>query len=137
LNEVRVGANFIRCWPDQRHLCTVLPDGAEVPASPNHTPADVALAHELGYPSTWELTLAHEVCHTYLAVEMGAECSPVLWWVAHQDSWDEHEQNMFQIEEAVVLDFQRALNGRGEHEPAMPHLLPGARALIATLLGES
>lgn len=139
MNEVRVGDCIIRCWPDQRHICTVLPDGSEVPAAPNHTPSDIALAHELGYGGdTWRMTLEHEVGHTIVAVYL-YKCaySHTLWWVAHPRPIGPKDAESFESDENIVLDFQRKLSGK---EPCPVWSIPmmtKARALIARLMGEA
>lgn len=139
MNEVRIGDNFIRCWPEQQHICTVLPDGSEVPASPNHTEEDVARASELGYASTWEMSRDHEAMHTYLAHRLGLPYSPTLWWVAHQATvpMTPAMQERFAAEEAMVMEFQRVLTGRESPGPLAALWLPEARAIIATLLGRA
>lgn len=106
---VTLGICTIEWDNDQQWLVTRFPDGTQVPATPNHRPEDIALATELGYPNTWEMSRDHELAHTWLAVREGRDFSPVLWAVAHRTVLPPGQADR---EEARVIEFQRSLDKR-------------------------
>lgn len=133
----RCGVCVIRVWPETMFVETVWPDGAKVPAAPNFDDASCALAAELGYKDTWAMSLAHETLHTWLAVQAGLPFfSPTLWYVAHQLK---PPRGLAPTEEARVLAFQAALNGRDRDRAALDTiagwftLVAPARAFLAGL----
>jgi hypothetical protein len=94
---------------DEHQLVTTrFPDGAELVAAPNHTPDDIARAHQLGYQGdVWAMTRDHDPAHTWLAEQDGYLWSWVMWDLAHgaePDPW------RVGPDEAAVLRFQAALD---------------------------
>lgn len=93
---------------ENRYLVTRFEDGTYVPATPNYTDDDILRAYELGYDGdTWQLSLDHEVAHTFLATREGLQASPTLWKIAHPDFT--LSAAAIANEEARVLEFQRLL----------------------------
>jgi hypothetical protein len=108
---IPLGKCRVEIWESTRFLRTVFEDGLEVPATANHDTASTRLAADLGYPSTWEMSKAHEIAHTLIMCACGYGWSPVLRGVAVRSAGGDKEaivsKAMSGIEEAVVLDFQR------------------------------
>lgn len=94
---------------EEREICwTHFPDGTSVPATANNDAESVERAKELGYHSTWEMTLFHELSHSLLAAAMGLPYSPVLWMVAHPDDPKPPKATLHE-EECQVFTIQKAL----------------------------
>lgn len=134
----RLGACTVRIFPDVPYLETIFAaDGAKVPAAPNHEPADVARAAALGYGGdTWQMTLAHEQLHTFLAQWLGEPYSPTLRGVALGISVP---PEVWGPEEGRVLALQALLN-HAEPDPEglrlltvalLEHLVRTARLFLA------
>ena len=116
---------FTACWVNLSDAWTetVFHDGTRVVAVPGNDAAYGAHARDLGYAgenANAQMSQEHEVLHTFLADRLrGGGASPTLWAVAHDQTgmvapvWEQ------EIEEALVLSFQRFLNGGdGGHEIA-------------------
>jgi hypothetical protein len=91
-----------------RYMETVFEDGSVAPARPNFEPSDITRAHDLGYDGdTWQMTLDHELMHTWVAEMMGQPYSVILWNVAHggKNRWPPGGKE----EEGYVTSMQRFL----------------------------
>lgn len=114
--EYFIGGNRVIVDDDARRLWTVFPDGSGLYAAANHDAESLALARELGYPDTWEMSRAHELTHSYLAVLVGEPHSPTLWTVAHPGEPRAASAEARAIEEWLVIEFQRYLNTGTLHD---------------------
>jgi hypothetical protein len=83
-------------------------DNTSCPSTWNDTVESWQMARELGYEHPREMSVDHEILHTFLAGHAGLSHSPTLWEVAHQKG----EMPLYKQyeEEAEVLGFQRFLN---------------------------
>lgn len=95
---------------------TVFRDGTRVTAMPEEGEDYRLQAEDLGYSgedAAANMSREHELLHTFLADRLrDGGASPTLWAVAHEQTgmiapvWEQEE------EEALVLAFQRYMNGR-------------------------
>jgi hypothetical protein len=120
---------------EARYVQTVFEDGTYAPATPNQREEDINRARDLGYDGdTWEMTLDHELLHTWVPQQMGLAYSQILWNVAHGGGkkwppWGKEE-------EGYVTSFQRYLRLNKMDEMVqgffgrinMPHHVAVARA---------
>lgn len=119
---------------DREECCvqTLFQDGSLVLARPNFTDEDRARARSLGYPGVYEMTLEHDVLHSFLAQRRGLDASPVLWAVAHGE---ELPGEVAGREEALVLAFARYMNDVAAFDPCLDVLDdPGAARREALLI---
>lgn len=100
--KYKIGITEVEVWDDC--IVTIFSDGATVIAGDNHNLAD---AERYGYETdTFQMSVDHEIAHTWIAWVTGCGFSRVLWDQAHNvphgvwASW----------EEEVVLTFQSGLD---------------------------
>jgi hypothetical protein len=104
LETFKYGGTWVLVRPG--YVSTVLPDGATVVATPNHTPEDVERAHRLGYAGdVVAMTRDHDRFHALLAHALGLKESPALRDVANGAT-----SEIGCAEEDMVLAAQRFLN---------------------------
>ena len=100
-SECTVGINMVSGYVE-----TVFEDEKVAPASPS--PGLEIYSKDLGYGHDLRLlTIHNQILHTFLMEHFGHPYSPFLWAVAH-----EQESDGF-WERAIVLSFQKYMNGRG------------------------
>jgi hypothetical protein len=122
----------VREYPEQGesgYLVTVFADGAECPATRDHTMENADYARHLGYAAVRDALREHELAHAATAEWLGFPYSPTLWAVAHDFGPGTAPYEQMLHEEALVLDFQRYMQ-TGEVGPALnPYrlLAPGWR----------
>lgn len=106
----------IYAWQHAHYMETVFSDGLVTPALFSFDAADKALAASLGYgENPLAMHREHDVAHTFLAIQLGWDYSPVLRGVATR----QHVSPAQRIEEEHrVLMFQKYLNTR-DVDPAL------------------
>lgn len=107
-------------------VTTLLPCGLEVVAVPQDR--DEPLAHELGYPDVWALTLDHDPAHVALARFLGLSSSPALERLAHRDGTLASD-SLVALEEAAVqavLAYGVAASREGWRRARCPGATPPA-----------
>lgn len=107
---LRFGEPWYTIYVYERKLITQFRDGTTVPAAPNTDCHSVALAAELGYLDTWDMSRDHEISHSWLARQAGFPYSPTLWHVAHPHDPAGIPPETMAREEATVLAYQKALD---------------------------
>lgn len=108
---LQIGHATVYVDPVAVYVRTTFPDGAFVEARPQYRAEDHARAADLGYAGVEAMTLAHDVCHSFLAWKTNGVSSPTLWNVAHGIIDDE----LAGSEEAAVMAFQRFINNPETH----------------------
>lgn len=107
---IQIGAATIEMWPD--FLRTVY--RLEVPAAGNDDAESIAQAAELGYDSTFAMSLDHELIHSLVAQQRGEPFSRVLFGVAYRSIGGCKEQIVSPLtswqEECLILDAQKYMN---------------------------
>jgi hypothetical protein len=108
-----VGECTIDVWPTTRYLRTTFPDGLVCHAAANDDADTMQKARQLGYDSTWMMTLEHEALHSILAECRGEPYSSVLYGVAVRMAGGSKEnvisQEISDAEEGLIMDLQRFL----------------------------
>ena len=125
---------YVRYYPATRFTDTIYPDGTHVPASPEDSAYYRDMAQRLGYGADVAACCReHEILHTFLAEAQGLPYSPLLWAIAHQQ---EEDIPLWQreSEEAVIIEFQRYLNGADPQTIQMPSVLFEVRGQALRLL---
>lgn len=110
-HTVTFGLATIYIDPVECYVRTTFVDGAYCEARPNDSEEDRARAASLGYGSVEEMTIAHDLTHSFYAWKCGVLYSPTLWNVAHGITDDE----LAGREEAAILALQRFFNDPAAH----------------------
>lgn len=91
----------------ERHVLSILADGARIEAEPHETAEYAATAESLGYGSDVEaMNRDHELMHHILAHALGLPESPVMRAVA-DDTWQHDPDGKLKLEEDAVMAVQR------------------------------
>lgn len=127
----------VRYFPAADYLETVFQDGAKCPAQFTFFKADYEKAFELGYKGSYswsrspvtQMHCEHELSHTFIAEALGEPWCPVLRSVAVkgpcEGAWER---------EALVMDWQRYLNGAAATPRMIDALNGGGAGVIASMI---